>query len=388
MAVELSGTDPTLPPLRRLSWAWRYAAAGIVSLLTWSSVVQAQWRDARWMCWLDVSLGAAAFVAYRYHRRWTVAVSFVTIVLSAFSAVAAGPSVLAFVSVATRRRVREIVGLAVLSVGGGLLYTYVTPGSDEWYVDAIFAVLGTGISVAIGMYIGARRELVATLRDRADRAEGEQAMRVAQARANERSRIAREMHDVLAHRISLVSMHAGALAYREDLSPAETRRTADVIRQNAHEALIDLRQILGVLRDVDGPGRAERPQPTLRDLEALIADECRAGARIRLASSVSLEDVPDSIGRNAFRVVQESLTNARKHAPDATVDVRVDGELGGTLRLEVRNPVRFGAPDGPVPGAGLGLIGLAERAHLSGGGLEHSTRRGHFVLQAWLPWPA
>lgn len=386
--METRVPDLTPPPLRRLSWAWRYAFAALVSVIAWATVVQAQWNQARWLCWLDVILGIASFIAYRYHRQRMVGVALLTIALGGFSAIAAGPAVLAFIAMSTRRRWREIVGLGLLNVAAGLLYTYLTPGPAEWYLDAIFAVLATGISAAIGLYIGARRELVATLRDRADRAEREQAMRVAQAQANERSRIAREMHDVLAHRISLVAMHAGALAFRTDLSAAETTRTADIIRQNAHQALADLRQILGVLREADGSKGAERPQPTLRDLEALIEDERRAGARIRLSSSVAFDQVPESIGRNAFRMVQESLTNARKHAPDTTVDVLVEGESGGTLRLEVRNPVRLGMPEDEVPGAGLGLIGLAERATLNGGGLKHATRRGQFVLHAWLPWPA
>ena len=87
-------------------------------------------------------------------------------------------------------------------------------------------------------------------------------------------------------------------------------------------------------------------------------------------------------------MVQESLTNARKHAPDTTVDVLLEGEAGGSLRIEVRNPLRVGAVPTAVPGSGLGLIGLSERADLSGGGLEHfTTARGDFVLRAWLPWP-
>ena len=137
-----------------------------------------------------------------------------------------------------------------------------------------------GDLLATGMYIGARRELVASLHDRAERAEREQALRVEQAQANERARIAREMHDVLAHRMSLVAMHAGALAYRTDLSPEQTRHAAEVIQANAHRALADLREVLGLLReapiwprratgpsgpsrrccDVPGPGRP-RPGP-------------------------------------------------------------------------------------------------------------------------------
>jgi len=334
-------------------------------------------------------MGLLGFVVYRFHRRWPVGVAVLTTALGALSASVTGPAVLAFVSMATRRRWREIIPVSLLNIGCGLAFVSITPERQEpWYVDLIFTVLGTGIAVAIGLYIGARRELLATLRDRADRAEREQAMRIAQARATERSRIAREMHDVLAHRISLVAMHAGALAYRTDLTPRETSEAADVIQQNAHQALVDLREILGVLRDSDGAPTQERPQPTLNDLETLIESERGAGAHIRLRTSVQLEQVPESVGRNAFRIVQESLTNARKHAPDTTVDVGLAGEPGATLRITVSNPLRVGGADSAVPGAGLGLIGLAERAALSGGGLDHrTTPAGDFVLWAWLPWP-
>jgi signal transduction histidine kinase len=388
--MEATGANLTPPPaLRRWSWAWRYIVALSASLLFWGLVVDAEWDRAPWLFWLDLALGVVAAVAYAQHRRAQVAVATLLTVCTALSSLATGPAALAYISMSTRRRWREVAGVGALSVGAGMVWEQVTPVmSDHWYVDLIFNVLFTGIAAAIGLYIGARRELVATLRDRAERAEREQALRVTQARTNERSRIAREMHDVLAHRISLIAMNAGALSYRTDLSRAETASAAEVIRDNAHQALTDLREILGVLRDGDR-GTAERPQPTLGDIPALIDDERRAGANIRLSSSVPLEAVPASIGRSAFRMVQESLTNARKHAPDTIVDVELAGESGGTLRVEVRNPLRVGANGSAPPGAGLGLIGLSERADLSGGGLEHFTNeRGEFVVRAWLPWPA
>ena len=121
----------------------------------------------------------------------------------------------------------------------------------SWYVNLLFCVLAAGVVVAIGMYLGARRDLIASLHDRAERAEREQALQVSTARAGERTRIAREMHDVLAHRMSLVAVHAGALAYRTDLSAAETRETAAIIQANSQRALADLREILGLLRDTE-----------------------------------------------------------------------------------------------------------------------------------------
>ena len=112
--------------------------------------------------------------------------------------------------------------------------------------------MGVLASVAVvtwGMFVRARRQLVLTLRDRAERAEAEQHLRVDQARQQERARIAREMHDVLAHRISLLSLHAGALEFRPDAPPEEVARAAGVIRSSAHEALNDLREVIGVLRE-------------------------------------------------------------------------------------------------------------------------------------------
>lgn len=214
-------------------------------------------------------------------------------------------------------------------------------------------------------------------------------MRIAQAQGTERARIAREMHDVLAHRLSLVAMHAGALSYRRGLSESEVADAADVIRANAHSALADLREILGVLRTAEADGPPDRPQPTLVDLPSLVDEALGAGTQVRLHNQIGdLAQAPEAIGRSAYRMIQEGLTNARKHAPDTTVDIVLSGCPGGELLLEVRNPIRVGAGVSATPGAGLGLVGLTERAELIGGRLEHAVSDGEFVVSAWLPWPA
>lgn len=350
----------------------------------------AQWQHHRLLFWGDLSIGAGCFALYQLRRRWPVFVAATTAAAGAVSALSFGPGVMAFISVSTRRRWREVLPIAAISLVAGVVYQSVQPTTQQspWYLDILFNVLVAGASIAIGMYIGARRELIATLQDRAERAEREQSMRVSQARLNERARIAREMHDALAHRISLVAMHAGALAYRQDLSPAEMSKAAEVIQTNAHNALSDLREVLGLLRQTDGV--VLRPQPTIDDIPELISEAERSGMRIRLVSeSDDLSSVPETIGRSAYRMVQESLTNARKHAPYAAVDVTVSGRRGDRLLLTVRNRLWVGAGRTELPGAGMGLVGLAERAVLSGGQLEHGlTDDGDFEVRAWLPWPA
>jgi signal transduction histidine kinase len=198
-----------------------------------------------------------------------------------------------------------------------------------------------------------------------------------QARGLERERIAREMHDVLAHRISLVTMHAGALAYRTDLSPEQVRETAGVIADKAHEALADLRAILGALRETE----PMRPQPTLVDLDELVGEATQSGMQVQLENALAdPRAVPERVGRTVYRIVQEALTNARKHAPGAPVSVGVSGDAGSGLTVTVSNGM---TPRAPVAGgAGLGLVGMRERAELIGAtySLESAPGTGTRVI--------
>ena len=224
-----------------------------------------------------------------------------------------------------------------------------------------------------------------TLRERAVRAETEQALRLGQARATERERIAREMHDVLGHRISLVTMHAGALAYRQDLDRAQVAASARVIQDNAHQAMVELRSILGVLRGSDNGVAPDQPQPTLADVPALVDEAVSSGTAVDL--TVAVDDaavLPELVGRTVYRVVQEGLTNVRKHAgaARATVCITGDRESGVSVRLD--NPLPPGHRRHGEPG--FGLVGLTERAELAGGTLRWQVRNGRFALEVWLPW--
>lgn len=371
------------PPLRWWSHLWRLGVTLAISavVLFGTGVDEEARRSGLWVA-ADVLLGAACFALVQLRRRLPLTVAVVTAAVGCVSGVAAGPATLAGASVATRRITRELVLVGLANYAAGLVY----PGlvhRDVTLFDVAATAVATAAMLAWGMYIGSRRELIWTLRHRAESAEAEQALRVAQARDHERHAIAREMHDVLAHRISQISLHAGALGFRDDLSAAEMRANASLIQQKAHEALTDLRAVLGVLRETDR--ELLTPQPTYADVAGLVAETTAAGPEVRVRDEVRDGPPPDPVGRTAYRIVQEGLTNARKHAPAAVVDVLLSGSPGTGLSVELRNPLGFG-PEPRTPGSGLGLVGLAERAALSGGRLDHSVENGTFVLRAWIPW--
>ena len=159
---------------------------------------------------------------------------------------------------------------------------------------------------------------------------------------------------------------------------------AGVIRSAAHQALEDLRAVIGILRDGQTEQPPGHPQPTLADLEALVEQSRRAGMRIRLDLRVE-PDPPEGLGRTGYHIVREALTNAHRHARGCPVRVSVAGGAGLGLTIEARNPSPIGTPS-KIPGSGTGLIGLAERVALADGRLDHGTDGGEFRLVAWLPW--
>ena len=379
------------PPLTPWQSTWRYLFAVVAGAGFWvTSYFDTYDREIALLWSIDLLLGIIGVVLMRWRRQSPLVVALVVNVFGSFSTAASGAVVVTTMSLATRRRWREIVPVAVVGFISSVVFFETHPGAeDSWLFSLLFtAVFVTGV-IAPGMYIGARRDLLATRQERAERAEREQALRVEQAQVTERTRIAREMHDVLAHRLSLVALNAGALEYCRGLSDAEVAEAAAITRLNAHRALEDLHEILGVLRAVQTDAPPERPQPTLIDLPSLVQEAQGSGAHVRLHNQVEdLAGAPDAIGRSAYRMVQESLTNARKHAPNTAVDVTLSGRPGGQLMLEVRNPIRLGAAASETPGSGLGLLGLIERAELIGGRLEHGRSDGDFVVRAWLPWPA
>ncbi|MFI6171343.1 sensor histidine kinase [Nocardia sp. NPDC051052] len=385
------------PPLRPWSHAWRMAAVLMIGLWAWSTTNSEMAPiDGALLTWFQVGdplLGLACMLLTLLRRRYPVATAAIVTVASTASVTANGAAALVLCSLATRRRYPETIALSIVSIGTGLLTeSVIYPKNTDlqpYWVGPSVLTAAVAVVVAVGFAVGARRDLVWSLRSRAETAEREQHARAAEARLLERNRIAREMHDVLAHRISVVAMHAGALGFRTDLTREQTATTAKTIAENAHLALQELREVLGVLRTSDNSltDTPEPPQPTLADLARLVEEARSTGMDVSITDTTT-DDLPATSARTAYRIAQEGLTNARKHSPGAAVRVRIDGGPGQDLIVDVGNS----APHHPglaLPSSGYGLLGLTERAQLVGGTLAYGPDpAGGFRLRAVLPWPA
>jgi signal transduction histidine kinase len=342
------------------------------------------------LAWLSfiLSLGAAVLLVWRH--RWPVLVCGFALVppLLLSDSMAA---LIALAALAAARRDR------LLWIGGALVYAVTTlavwrdAGWHEevsilgtWIPDSgpgkvIGTVVTAAVMTAIPLTVGILRGTRADLRERERR---EVALRDEVARQEERSRIAHEMHDVLGHRLSLLSLQAGAL---EVTAPETAGDAARTVRSTAKQSLEDLRQVIGVLRD----GRdfqLHGPVPTLADLPTLVAETRQAGVPVNLTLMLDQAyAAPEPLGMAVYRIVQESLTNVLRHAPGTQADVVVRGGPGAGVTLEIVNPLR---PGPPSPGSGSGLAGISERVTTLGGRANIGpTPNGMFVVQAWLPWP-
>ena len=337
---------------------------------------------------VDVAAGAVACLALWWRRAHPMAVFVLAFAANTFSPLALGAGLVAVCTAASRLRGRALTAVVVLTAAASIVFPLVNPSAGEIVKVGFPAFLLTVIAFGWGLYLRARRELVASLRERAQRLEADRQRSAEQAREAERRRIAREMHDVLAHRLSLLSVHAGALEFHPGAPPDDIAHAAAVIRTSAAAALAELRQVITVLREdsaaTDGP-----PQPSFGQLADLLEESRSAGmpldARIDLPEAGQL---PEAVGRTIYRVIQEGLTNARKHAPGAPVQVTVTAR-GQAVTADVithRRPALAGLGAAAPSGAGAGLIGLAERVTLAGGQLDYGPNAiGDFVLRATIP---
>lgn len=350
-----------------------------------------------WLAWLSVNAGLAAGVMLCWRHRWPVLVTGIALVPPLLLTSDAFAALVALAALAASRRDKLVwLGTALVfaatalavwrdasrigeaKILGQLIWTETT--ADKVIGVLVLTITMTGTPLAIGVIRRTRRDL-------AGRENKERELREEMARRQERSRIAHEMHDVLGHRLSLLSLQAGAL----EVSSPELNEAAKNVRTAARQSLDDLRQVIGVLRDgSDLPGRADapadRPQPTLADVPELVEQTRRAGVPVNVTILLDQAGAaPPALGTAVYRVVQESLTNVLRHAPGSPADLVVRGGPGPGIWIEVTNPV----PPVPVPspGSGTGLTGISERVAVFGGTVNAGpTDRGQFAVRAWLPW--
>ncbi|QKE83169.1 histidine kinase [Arthrobacter sp. NEB 688] len=287
--------------------------------------------------------------------------------------------VIAVVDLAGRRRVAWAVGLGVAALA---LSAVVGGPATLWVPQQFGSPLVLVLGIVVGLWSGSRRRLITALEQQVTQRDVERGLREEQARASERARIAAEMHDVLAHRLSLIALHTGVLEATSNSLPPKVAERAALLRTASTEALDDLRSVLTVLRE---PDPTEVEPPTTGDLDELVAAARAAGQEVRLVVTGEAALVPAAHRLAVHRVVREGLTNVRKHAGGATSAVEVT--YGPPLTTAtVRSPLRSGSAS-PAADPGFGIVGLRERVHAVGGTLDVGARHGEWVLGLHLPTP-
>ena len=368
--------NPRTRPLR--SWSFDVGCAVVAGAASLAHFSFGQAGHAR-----DLSLAAGAIVvivtaaALPLRRVWPGPVFLWTLLAAALVAQwpdrgALFPVVLAislYTVAATMRRVQAVA--AAVLVAGVMLLVVAQDGTHHWPVAVSDAAGFAAVVLVVGLYAGTRRAYLAALRDRARRLERERDQSIALAAAEERARIAREMHDSVAHHLTvIVALSDGALR----AVPRAPGDAADAIRDvsaTARQALTETRRLLGVLR-ADSGEEARQPLPGLVDLEDLLGRVRAAGLPVRYECSGTSADPPPAIQLAVFRLIQEALTNTMKHAgPDASAAVRLQ-LAPAEVRVDVEDD---GAGRGPAPGTGGGgLTGMRERISAFGGDLDFGPR--------------
>jgi signal transduction histidine kinase len=310
-------------------------------------------------------------VALLLRHRWPVRVLAVLLAITIalyYAPIVTLPVLLAVFTVAEYSGRERLVGAAV-AAAIVLIAAPVVHGASLGLPTVLSRLVAVGLAVAVGLYLRTRADYIVGLRERAERLEREQALLSSQAAAEERVRIARELHDVVAHNVSLMVVQAQALTATGDVDAGDRAalgRLADLGR----EALSEMHRMLGVLRLQNG-GEPERdPQPGVRDLDGLVSRTAQTGLDVKLDLRGEPRELPPGVDLSAYRIVQEALTNVVRHAGASRATVTLAYGAGG---LDV-TVVDDGVGSRSSAEGGHGLVGMRERVALFGGELEVGDR--------------
>jgi len=356
---------------------WREPDVGLALLIVLTALPLV-WRRRRPLRVLAVTVGAAVGMgAFQYNTDFALLGDLVALY-----------TVGAHCSRTASRRV--ILGFA-LAIGPAMLLGPTPAGSRATIGNVLFAYLLYGVVWLVGDNLQTRRANAAALRERAEQAERDRSEEARRAVEEERNRIAREMHDVVAHSMSVMVVQAGGARKVLDRDPAQAERALELIEQTGREALTEMRRLLGVLREDHGAGTVARdPQPSLDRLDDLV-EECRAaGLPVALERRGDERPLPPGVDLAAFRIVQEALTNVRRHAGPASAGVTIT-YTDREVEVEVADDGRGLGADAPPASAGTGhgLVGMRERVALYGGSVSAGPRPGGgFAVRALLPLDA
>ncbi|MFJ1974962.1 sensor histidine kinase [Streptomyces sp. NPDC087903] len=418
-------------------WWWaRWRSAALDVSLAFGSALECALegipfaRDAGVPPAAGIVFGVLAGSVLVVRRKWPIAVVLVSIAITPAQMGFLMGIVGLYTLAASELPRRIIASLAGMSLVGTLIVTFVRVRQDmargdltlgDWFVP--FAAIATSLGLTappllLGLYVGARRRLMESLRERADDLERELQLlaeraeeRAEWARNEERTRIAREMHDVVAHRVSLMVVHAAALQVVARKDPDKAVRNAVLVGDMGRQALTELREMLGVLRSGDGLDRRERAAvplaavgavaaaaasrmaddaegPCLSELDELIGQSAAAGMVVDLSVEGDERAYAAEIEQTAFRVVQEALTNVHKHAAGAKTHVRLAHRVS-EIAMQVENeppPEMSSASSARLPSGGNGLLGMKERVVALGGVfVSGPTDAGGFRVSAVIP---
>lgn len=346
------------------------ALSGLDSVLDNRITVPATWL------FCDAAIGVIALALHHRGRgQWAIA-------LSVFSNAASGSALMTLAEAARSASNRRLMFLTVVVLATIMMrwhwpWTPTTAYHHEWWGVAFVSVIVACI-VAWGKYFGAHHALVESLKQHNATLEQNRQAEIDAAEAQVRAHLAREMHDVLAHRLSLISMHSSALEHRKTMSDDDRMHGGAIINTNARASLTELRAILSDLRETQPSG----PQPDVSDLSTLVAEAQTQDFPINLKLDLPTKQLPPGIGRHVFRIVQEGITNARKHGTSGPIDLQVINE-GTHLDLTITNPTRHQT----VSTSGVGIKGITERVHLCGGHMTRTNESSQHILNVRIPLP-